>query len=120
LDSRRTPAAAKLVLSFALVSALAAAPAWPQQAWTGVISDSMCVLHHESGAEGQDTTDEDCTRDCVRGGSRYVLIVEKQVFAIANQDHEGLAAHAGRRVRVSGSRSGETITVERVAAVTEG
>lgn len=85
-----------------------------EQTWTGTISDSMCRTKHESGAEGQETTNPDCTRDCVKGGSKYVLIVGEKVFAIANQNHADLAAHAGETVRVRGELSGETITVARV------
>lgn len=83
--------------------------------WTGVISDSMCGLHHESGAEGQETTPAQCTRDCVRGGSKYVLVADGQVYAIANQDHEGLPAHAGEPVTVTGSLERDAITIATVA-----
>ena len=85
-----------------------------QQTWTGVISDSMCKLHHESGAEGQETTDPDCTRDCVKGGSKYVLVADERVYAIANQDHAQLAEHAGVRVVLSGTLDGEVIQVTKV------
>ena len=82
--------------------------------WTGVISDSMCKLHHESGAEGQDTTDPDCTRDCVKGGSRYVLVAGETVYSIANQDQAQLADHAGLRVVVHGTRRGDVLEVTSV------
>jgi len=85
--------------------------------WTGIISDSMCVRHHESGAEGQETTDADCTRDCVKGGSKYVLVVADKVYPIANQDHAQLAAHAGERVVVSGRLTGEAIEVSGIEKV---
>jgi hypothetical protein len=85
-----------------------------QQTWTGAISDSMCKRHHESGAEGQETTDPDCTRDCVKGGSKYVVIVGDRVYAIANQDHNQLAEHAGMRVILSGTLHGEAIEVATV------
>ncbi len=89
-------------------------PVFADETWTGVISDSMCVRKHESGAEGQETTDSDCTRDCVRGGSKYVLIAGEHVYAIANQDHPALAAHAGSSVRVTGTLEGDSITVSSV------
>ena len=81
------------------------------QTWTGVISDSMCKAHHESGAEGQETTDPECTRDCVTGGSTYVLLVENTVYAIANQDHADLTRHAGTRVIVTGELQGDAIAI---------
>jgi hypothetical protein len=79
-----------------------------------VISDSMCVRHHESGAEGQETTDADCARDCVKGGSKYVLVAGDKVYAIANQDHAQLAAHAGERVVVTGRMAADAIEVSGV------
>jgi hypothetical protein len=82
-----------------------------QRTWTGVISDSMCKRHHESGAEGQETTDPDCTRDCVKGGSKYVLMIDDNAHAIANQDHEQLAEHAGMRVVMRGTLQGDAIEV---------
>ena len=85
-----------------------------EQSWTATISDSMCKMKHESGAEGQETTNANCTRDCVKGGSKYVLIVGEKVYAVANQDHAGLAAHAGETVRVSGELKGEAITISRI------
>jgi hypothetical protein len=85
-----------------------------QQTWTGLISDSMCKLHHESGAEGQTTTDPDCTRDCVKGGSKYVLVVGETVHPIANQDHGQLAEHAGTRVIVTGTATGDAIEVSKI------
>ena len=84
------------------------------ESWTGVISDSMCKLHHESGAEGQETTDPDCTRDCVKGGSKYVLVTGDTVYAIANQDQKQLAEHAGLRVRVRGTLRGDMLEVTSV------
>lgn len=100
-----------LVLSASLAQGCAARA---EQRWAGTISDSMCGRHHESGAEGQATTDPDCTRDCVKGGSRYVLVVGDEVYAIANQDHPGLPAHAGQRVELAGTLAGDSITVTRI------
>jgi hypothetical protein len=86
----------------------------PQQTWTGLISDSMCKLHHESGAEGQTTTDPDCTRDCVKGGSKYVLVVGETAHLIANQDHRQLAEYAGMRVVVTGTAKEDAIEVSKI------
>jgi hypothetical protein len=94
---------------FAAMAAVGAAS--DQRTWTGVISDSMCKRHHESGAEGQQTTDPDCTRDCVKGGSKYVLLTHDAVYPIANQDHKQLAEHAGTRVIVRGTLQGDAIEI---------
>ena len=47
-----------------------------EQTWTGKISDSACGAKHEEAAEGQGVmADRDCTQACIRGGSKYVLVV---------------------------------------------
>jgi hypothetical protein len=50
----------------------------------------------------------------VKGGSKYVLIVGEKVYAISNQQHAGLAQHAGERVVVTGTFSGHAIEVSEV------
>lgn len=98
-------------LAAALSGAAFSPAALAEQTWTGVLSDSMCKLRHESGAEGQDTTDADCTRDCVKGGSKYVLVVGGAAHAILNQSHPGLPAHAGARVVVTGTQRTDGVEV---------
>jgi hypothetical protein len=99
------------MLAFLTARAGAEGTGSEQHTWTGVLSDSMCKAHHESGAEGQETTDPDCTRDCVKGGSKYVLMVGDSVHAIANQDQEQLPGHAGTRVVVRGTLQDRAIAI---------
>ena len=67
-----------------------------EQTWTGKIADSACGAKHEEAAEGQGVmADRECTQACVRGGSKYVLVVDGKVMQIANQDNKDLATHAG-------------------------
>ena len=62
----------------------------PQQV-VNEISDSACGAKHEEAAEGQGKMpDRECTQACVRGGSKYVLVVDGKVFQIANQDRRRL------------------------------
>src|SRR3954466_6797168 len=92
----------------AFVSPLTAA----EQSWTGTISDSMCKAKHEEAAEGQGKmADRDCTLSCVKGGSKFVLLVDGKVYQIANQDNKDLTTFAGQAVKVSGDMNGDTITV---------
>jgi hypothetical protein len=86
-----------------------------QQTWTGTISDSMCKAKHEEAAEGQGKmADRDCTLSCVKGGSKFVLLVDGKVYQIANQDNKDLTAFAGQAVKVSGDVKGDTITIAKV------
>ncbi len=86
-----------------------------EQSWSGKISDSACGAKHEEAAEGQGVmADRDCTQACVRGGSKYVLVVDGKVFQIANQDNKDLAIHAGHVVKITGELKGASITVSRI------
>jgi hypothetical protein len=103
-----------LVLS-ALLLATPSFPLAAEQTWAGKISDSACGAKHEEAAEGQGVmADRDCTQACIRGGSKYVLVVDGKVFQIANQDNKDLATHAGHLVKMTGEISGSAITVSKI------
>lgn len=105
-------------LAFVFAAALVLAQAGPfaaEQTLTGKISDSACGAKHEEAAEGQGVmADRDCTQACVRGGSKYVLVVDGKVFQIANQDNKDLATHAGHKVTVTGELKGQAITISKM------
>src|SRR5215213_7306956 len=89
-----------------------------EQTWTGKIADSACGAKHEEAAEGQGVmADRECTQACVRGGSKYVLVLEGKVLQIANQDHKDLATHAGHTVKITGDLKGSEVTVAKVEMV---
>jgi hypothetical protein len=86
-----------------------------EQTWAGKISDSACGAKHEEAAEGQGVmADRDCTQACVRGGSKYVLVVDGKVLQIANQDNKDLATHAGHTVKMTGELKGNGIVVSKI------
>ena len=86
-----------------------------EQTWTGKIADSACGAKHEEAAEGQGVmADRECTQACVRGGSKYVLVVDDKVLQIANQDNKDLATHAGHAVKLTGELKGNAITVTKI------
>jgi len=86
-----------------------------QQTWTGKIADSACGVKHEEAAEGQGVMpDRECTQACVRGGSKYILVVDGKVLKIANQDNKDLAVHAGHAVKVTGEMKAGEIVVSRI------
>jgi hypothetical protein len=93
----------------------AALPRAAEQTWTGKISDSACGAKHEEAAENTGVMpDRECTQACVRGGSKYVLVVDGKVLQIANQDNKDLATHAGHAVKVTGELKGNAITVSKI------
>lgn len=103
-----------LVLGIALLAG-SAVSVGAQQTWHGKISDSACGAKHEEAAEGQGVmADRDCTQACVRGGSKYVLVVDGKVLQIANQDDKDLATHAGHAVTVTGEFKDNAIVVSKI------
>src|SRR5260370_9736739 len=84
-----------------------AAPTPQPATLTGVVTDSMCGASHmmpgKSAAE--------CTRECVKGGSDYALLVGKKVYTLKGNPAD-LDKYAGERVTVKGSVSGTTLNTE--------
>src|SRR5262245_41581233 len=120
-DQRRTTMPAlryhRRMKPFPVVFVLAAlaAPLAAQSSWTGQITDSMCKAKHEEAAEGQGKmADRDCTLACVRGGSKFALLVDGKVLQIANQDNKDLATYAGQMVKMTGELKGDAITVQSI------
>ena len=99
----------------ALIVLFSTLPHAAQQTWTGNISDSACGKKHEEAAEGNGVMpDRECTQACVRGGSKYVLVVDGNVFQIRNQENKDLATHAGHTVRLTGELKDGAITVSKI------
>lgn len=87
------------------------------QTFTGTISDSMCGASHakmKAAHKDAKMTDKDCTLACIKGGGKYVFVQGGMVYEIANQDFAGLQEYAGDRVRLTGEKSGNTITVSKI------
>src|SRR5437773_2574664 len=104
-----------LALIFAALVLASTPTGAAEQTWTGKISDSACGAKHEEAAEGNGVMpDRECTQACVRGGSKYVLVVDGKVLQIANQDNKDLATHAGHTVKVTGELKDSTITVSKI------
>jgi hypothetical protein len=100
----------KLVLSLAATLAMGTMGLLgADQSWTGTISDSMCGASHGS------TPAKQCTTGCVKKGAKYVVVVGDKVYSITNQDAPGLAKYAGDSVKVTGSMSGDAITVKKIS-----
>lgn len=78
---------------------------------TGIVSDSMCGAQHME----KDKSAAECTRDCVKKGTKYALVVGKKVYTLDGHEAE-LDKLAGERATVKGSLMGEMVMVESVAA----
>ena len=79
----------------------------------GTVSDSHCGAKHATA--GADATD--CVEKCVSGGAKYVLVSHGKVYQLDPQDKfQGMG---GKAVKVTGTVSGDSISVSDVAEVTK-
>jgi hypothetical protein len=94
--------------------AIPALAAGKSQTLTGVVSDAMCGAKHEMPGSATD-----CTRSCVKHGSKYALVVGDKVYTLETADKAALDKLndlAGAKAKVSGDVDGTTIAVKSVAA----
>ncbi len=108
---------AAAVLGVQMLVGLAAVPALAagkSQTLTGEVSDAMCGVKHEMPGKPAE-----CTRACMKHGSKYALVVGDKVYTIETSDKAALDKLndlAGAKAKVTGDVDGTTITVKSVAA----
>jgi hypothetical protein len=96
-----------LVLALGLSLAALGADA---KTFTGTIGDSMCGAKHSMGG-----TDKECTLECVKGGSKYILIGPNgKLYQLSDQ--KSPEQFAGAKVKVTGTLKGDSITVTSIVA----
>ena len=80
---------------------------------TGTVGDVMCGAKHVMAGD-----EAGCTRDCVKKGSDYALIVKDKVYKLQANDaaKADLDKLAGKVAKVVGDLNGETIRVTSVQA----
>ena len=81
------------------------------QSFTGIISDSMCGLKHMMPGK----SDAQCIRECVKAGSKYVLVVGNKSYTLSGKP-ETISAFAGQHVKVDGTLSGSVLSVQAIQA----
>jgi len=108
---------AAVVLGMQMLVGVAAVPmlaAGKSQTLTGELSDAMCGAKHEMPGSAAD-----CTRSCIKHGSKYALVVGDKVYTLETADKAALDKLndlAGAKAKVTGKVDGTTITVKSVAA----
>ena len=95
----------------ALVLTASLAVAEARQTLTGEVGDSMCGKKHSMG----DGSPAECTRECVKGGSDYILIVGDKIYTLKG-DKAAIDKLAGARATVTGTTAGNTLTVKTIKA----
>jgi hypothetical protein len=100
-----------VTLTYAAILGTVAFAQNKEQTFTGVVSDNMCGKQHMS----KNKPAAQCTRECVSAGAGYALVVADKVYTLKG-DKSQIDKFAGEKAIVSGSASGETITVSAIAA----
>ena len=101
---------AVVVLGLGMVMPSFAAKA---ESFTGEVGDTMCGAKHEMGG-----SKAECTRECVKQGSKYALIVGDKVYSLETTDKaalDQLDKLSGLNATVTGTANGTTIQVSSVA-----
>ncbi|HXM62857.1 MAG TPA: hypothetical protein VN950_18490 [Terriglobales bacterium] len=83
-----------------------------RRAFAGLITDDRCGARHDMDS-GKSTTE--CTKMCVRNGSKYVLVEGDKKYDLAGSESE-LDGLAGQRVKIIGSLDGNTIKVDSISS----
>ena len=65
----------------------------PQKTLTGVVSDSMCGANHMA----KNMNPADCLRMCVKKGTKYALVVGKEVYTLEGHEAD-LDKYAAQKV----------------------
>ena len=101
----------QMLIGLTVAPALAAGKS---QTLTGEVSDAMCGAKHEMPGSAAE-----CTRACMKHGSKYALVVGEKVYTLETSDKAALDKLndlAGARAKVTGDVDGTTIAVKAVAA----
>lgn len=86
----------------------AAKAAAAEKTYYVTVSDSKCGLKHAVASDEA----AKCVAGCVQGGSKYVAVYRGKVYQLTPQDK--FADFAGKRAKVMGTRSDDTITAASV------
>ncbi len=92
---------ASMLLGGALL--MSAAPS----TFTGTITDTMCGADHKMMNVQPDSK---CVRECVKAGSKYALLVGKNVYVLSDQSAPD--KYAGQKVKVTGTLNAATKTIQ--------
>ena len=79
--------------------------------YTGFISDEHCGAKHMDGSQAS----IDCVTSCVKSGAAPVFVsMDKKIYKLS--DRSKVTALYGKKVTITGTMKGDTITIESVAA----
>ena len=107
---RKWNSLAGLVLAATLAGSSALAQGKGTTTLQGTVSDAMCGVKH---GMMQNATDKECTMACVKGGSKYALVVGDKVYTLEGKAGD-LEKFAGAKAKVTGTLDKDTLKVTSV------
>ena len=99
----------KLVFASLLTITAAATAAFADD-WTGYISDAHCGAAHNSVSDANTA----CIHKCLHSGSDPVLVSGDKVVKIDAASRDKALPYAGENVKVTGTKSGDSITIDSI------
>ncbi|MGA8870025.1 MAG: hypothetical protein WA434_14900 [Candidatus Acidiferrales bacterium] len=97
-----------------LLLCFASFPLAADRTWMGQIVDSYCAASPVQMSAEHRLTEHDCTLACVKLGAKYEFVSGGKTYKIANQDFADLQVNAGDTVHLTGTLSGDTLTVSKI------
>ncbi|HUO13556.1 MAG TPA: hypothetical protein VMX38_01115 [Verrucomicrobiae bacterium] len=101
--------------ALAVFAATLALPAMAAtEIFTGKVSDTMCGAKHKEGIPPAE-----CVRACVKHGAKYALVIGDKVYTLDTPNQatkDELYKLAWEDAKVTGTASGDTISVKSVSA----
>lgn len=103
-----------LLISFALLfvlalSAFAFDGMGKSETVKGWVTDAKCA------AKGANAKAEACTKKCLEGGEKMVVVSDKDQKVLTVDNPDALKGHEGHHVAVTGTVSGDSIHVDKAS-----
>jgi len=78
--------------------------------WDGWISESKCA------AKGANAAHEQCTKKCIEGGAKPVLVTDSEQKVVPIENPSAVAGHEGQHVKVTGTLTASgSVHIDKVA-----
>ncbi len=111
MKTRVVSALVGLMIAIGGIGSAQSQPSANDKVFTGTVSDNMCGAKHMS----KDKSAADCTRECVKMGSDYALVVGNTVYTLMG-DKAAIDKFAGQKATVTGKLNASTIRVDSITA----
>ena len=82
-----------------------------KKTYTGTVTDTVCGTKHMM----KDMDDAQCARMCVEHGADYALAIGSKIYNLKG-NKENIGKLAGQKAKITGTITGDTITVESIEA----